>query len=127
MALVALVAALALIEYMVFTGFVGWARGRFKVPAPAVSGSPEFERYFRVQQNTLEQLVIFLPSLFLFGEYVSELWASVLGATFIVGRLLYFMGYVRDPAKRSAGFLLGYLATAGLVLGAAIGATIRLV
>ena len=122
MALIAFVAALALVEYMIFSGFVGWARGRFKVPAPAVSGSPEFERYFRVQQNTLEQLMIFLPSLFLFGQFVSELWAAVLGCGFILGRLLYFIGYVREPSQRSAGFLIGYLSTVGLLLGGVIGA-----
>ena len=124
MALVAFVATLALLEYMVFAGFVGWARGRYEVPAPAISGHPEFERYFRVHQNTLEQLIVFIPSLFLFGQFVSELWAAGLGGAFIAGRALYFLGYVRDPAKRTAGFLIGYLANVGLLVGGLIG-TVR--
>jgi len=122
MAYVALVTALALIEYMVFTGFVGWARGRFGVDAPAISGHPEFERYFRVQQNTLEQLIVFLPALWIFAQFVSAPIATALGAAFIVGRLLYFRSYVRDPKSRTIGFVIGYLSVVILVLGAAGGA-----
>jgi len=123
---VALVAAIALIEYMVFSGFVGWARGRYDVPAPATSGHPEFERYFRVQQNTLEQLVVFLPALGLFAYFVDPLWAAGLGLVFVAGRALYFRTYVQDPARRTAGFLLGFLANVALVLGGAIGSLLAL-
>ena len=126
MALVAIVIALALIEYLVFGLLVGRARVRCKVLAPATTGHPVFERYFRVQQNTLEQLVVLLPSMWLFGMYVSPLWASGLGLLFVIGRVLYLTGYVEDPKKRGAGFGLSFLPTVILSLGALVGAILSL-
>ena len=118
MEFVALVILLALVEYDAFGGLVGWARGKYGVDAPAVSGHPVFERYFRVQQNTLEQLVMFVPSIWLFGTYVNATWAALLGLVFVVGRVLYLVGYVKDPAKREVGFALSSLSVVVLLLGA---------
>ena len=115
---VALVILLALVEYAAFGGLVGWARGKYRVDAPAVSGHPVFERYFRVQQNTLEQLVMFVPSIWLFGTYVNATWAALLGLVFVVARVLYLLGYVKDPAKREVGFALSSLSVVVLLLGA---------
>ena len=126
MALVAIVIALALIEYLVFALLVGRARVRCNVLAPATTGHPVFERYFRVQQNTLEQLIVFLPSIWLFGTYVSPLWAAGLGLLFVVGRVAYMIGYVADPKKRGAGFGLSFLPTAILAVGALVGAILSL-
>ncbi len=81
----------------------GVARAKYKIEAPAVIGHPDFERVFRVQVNTLEQLVAFLPALWLFALYVSPAWASVLGAVWIVGRVLYAVGYVPAADKRGPG------------------------
>lgn len=120
MELVALVITLALLEYMVFSGFVGWARGKFGVKAPAVSGHPEFERYYRVQMNTLEQLMVFIPAILVFGYYGNASWAAGAGVLFLVGRPVYFLGYVKDPAKRGPGFLLGFAANVFLVLGSLV-------
>jgi len=122
MDLVAFVAGLALIEYYVITMQCGRARGRLGVAAPAMSGNPEFERYLRVQYNTIEQLVIFLPALFGFAWFASSGWAAALGIVFIVGRALYARGYVQDPAKRGPGFGLTLLANTVLLLGATLGA-----
>ncbi len=122
MELVALVAGLALIEYYVITLPCGRARGRLGVPAPATTGNPEFERYLRVQYNTIEQLVIFVPALFGFGYFVSPGGAAALGLVFIVGRALYARGYIQDPSKRGPGFGLTLLANSVLLLGATIGA-----
>jgi uncharacterized membrane protein YecN with MAPEG domain len=122
MELVALVAGLALVEYWIFTMQCGRARGRLGVPAPATTGNPEFERYLRVQYNTIEQLVIFLPSLYLFAAFVSESIAAGLGVVFIIGRAVYFRGYVEDPAKRGPGFLLTFVPNLVLLLGGLIGA-----
>ena len=119
---VAIVGLLALLQYVYFGIAVGRARGRYGVPGPAVTGHELFERYFRVQQNTLEVLVVFLPALWLFALYVSTTWAVALGAVYLVGRTLYFVGYVRDPPKREIGFGLSMLPTLALVLGALIGA-----
>lgn len=124
--LVALVGLLALLQYLVFGMLVGRARGKFGVKAPAVTGHEVFERYFRVQQNTLELLVAFLPSLWLFAQYVSEGWAALLGAVYLVGRVLYLRGYVADPSKREIGFALSFLPIVVLLVGALIGVLVPL-
>ena len=122
MAYVDIVTALALLQFLVFGFKVGQARGRYGVKAPAVTGNEIFERHFRIQQNTLEQLIVFLPGLYLFSRYFSPLVAAVLGVIYLVGREVYSAGYVKDPAKRSAGFGLSFLPTVILVLGGLIGA-----
>lgn len=116
------VIGLALVEYMTFSMLVGRARGKFNVPAPATTGNPEFERTFRVHQNTLEQLIVFVPSALIFGRFVSAPIACLLGLVFIAGRALYFRGYVAEASKRGLGFGVGFLANAALLLGAVIGA-----
>lgn len=123
---VALVGLLALLQYLVFGMLVGRARGKYGVKAPAVTGNEVFERYFRVQQNTLELLVVFLPALWLFALYASAGWAAILGATYLVGRVLYFRSYVADPAQRGIGFGLSFLPIVGLVIGALVGVLLPL-
>ncbi len=118
---VAIVTVLLLIQYFVFAILVGRARVQRKVMAPAVTGDEVFERYFRVQQNTHEQLIVVLPVLWLFGWYVQPLVAAAMGLIFIAGRWLYCRDYVRDPAKRGRGFAVGNLAQTVLLLGALIG------
>jgi uncharacterized MAPEG superfamily protein len=120
-ALPALVTLLALAFY-VFTGVkVGWARGRYKIEAPAVTGDPAFERVYRVQMNTLEQLVAFLPALWLAAVFGNPLLASGLGLLWILGRIWYAVGYYRAADKRGPGFGLTIIAFAALWVSAAIG------
>ncbi len=126
MALVAVVIALAVLEFLVFGMLVGRARVRCGVQPPATTGHPVFERYFRVQQNTMEQLVVFIPSVWLFGLYVSPLWAAGLGVLFVIGRALYLTGYVEEPRKRFAGFGLSFLPNVILALGALVGAVLSI-
>jgi glutathione S-transferase len=126
MELVAVVTALVLIQYIVLSVQVGQARGRYGVEAPATTGHPIFERHFRVHQNTLEQLAVFLPALWLFAVYVSAPIAAVLGLVFLVARVLYARGYVADPKQRSTGALLTAITTSVLLLGALIGAVVHL-
>lgn len=126
MKLVSLVAALALIEYTVFFLQAGKARGQYGVAAPATTGHPIFERYFRVQLNTVEQLVIFLPALFMCGYFANEVLAAALGLVFILGRALYARGYVLDPAKRGPGFALTIASNCLLLLGGIIGIVLGL-
>jgi len=121
MAYVHLVIVLALLEFLLFGYAVGRARTRNKVPAPAVSGHEVFDRYFRAQMNTLEQLVVFLPSLWLFAHYLNAWAAVVLGLLFIVGRALYFRGYVQAAESRHAGFVLSAIPNVTLLIGALIG------
>jgi len=124
MELTAIVVGIALLEYIVIVFLCGQARARSGVAAPATSGNLEFERYFRVQQNTLEQLVVFLPAMFLFGHYVSDPIGAGLGAVFVVGRAHYARGYYRDPAQRGPGFGLTVLANTTLTLGGLVGAAV---
>ena len=121
---IAIVTAVALLEYFLFGIEVARARARAGIEAPATVGDEIFERHFRVQQNTLEQLVLFLPALWLFGYYVSPLWGAGLGLVFVVGRFLYARGYVSQPSRRGTGFLVGEVAQALLLLGGLIGAVL---
>jgi uncharacterized MAPEG superfamily protein len=125
MELVAIVSVLALIEYFVFGAIVGRERDRRGVEAPATTGDPIFERYYRVHQNTLEQLIMFLPSVWLFGLYVSTWIAALLGLLFIVARVIYLQAYLADPAKRTLGAALTALSVAVLMLGSLIGALVH--
>ena len=120
-ALTALTTLIAILLYFVVTLNVGRARMKYKIPAPAVSGDPDFERAYRVQMNTLEQLAGFLPALWLFAIYVNPLWASALGVLWIAGRALYAAGYYRAAEKRSAGFGISMLAFIALWFGAVWG------
>jgi glutathione S-transferase len=100
----ALVTILALLFYF-FTGYgVVQARQKFGVPAPAMSGQPDFDRAFRVQMNTLEWMPIFLPLLWLFAFYVSDIGAAVLGLIWIAGRILYMVHYRQAAGRRGPGF-----------------------
>ncbi len=126
MAYVDIVTALALLQFIVFGFRVGGARGKYGIKAPATTGNEVFERYFRVQQNTLELLVAFIPGLYLFAHYFNPLWAAALGLIYLIGREIYAASYVKDPAKRSAGFGLSSLPTLILVAGGLIGAALRL-
>ncbi len=126
MEMLAIVTGLALIEYMVFGFRVGMARGKYEIAAPAISGNEIFERHYRVQMNTVEQLAIFLPALWIFGSFVSAPIGAALGVVFIIGRAIYAVSYVADPKTRTAGFLIGYLSNIALVLGSIGGAAAAL-
>jgi uncharacterized membrane protein YecN with MAPEG domain len=114
----ALVTLLALLVYCWMSVQVGRARGKSGINAPAMTGDEQLERAVRVQSNTLEWLPIFLASLWLFAVYWNELIAAGLGIVWIIGRVIYSVGYMADPAKRSAGFLIQLLASAALLFGA---------
>lgn len=119
---VPLIAVLAIFQFIVFGFLVGKAREKYGVKAPAISGNELFERAFRVQMNTLEQLVCFLPALFLAGAYWPQPYVAILGAVYLVGRTLYQRAYVADPAKRGLGFMLTILPTFLLLIAGLVGA-----
>lgn len=121
---IAIVTALALSQVIVFSYLVGKARGKYGISAPAISGNPNFEREFRVHQNTLEQLVAVIPAMWMFGMYVHALTAAGLGFVFIVSRFIYRKAYLADPKSRSPGFTIGAVCTITLVLGSLIGAAL---
>ena len=116
---VAMITVLALMVYLWQGQRVGSARGRLGVAAPAVTGNPEFERIFRVQANTLESLIVFLPSLWLFSIFTGGDWlAAALGLVWIVGRILYTDAYSREASARGLGFGISAIAMIILLLGA---------
>ena len=119
---IAIVTILALIQYFVFGVQVGQMRVKHGVKAPAITGHPEFERMLRVQQNTLEQLVMFLPALWIYGYFGRPLWAAAAGVVFIIGRFIYKRSYISDPSKRSTGFTISIIATSFLLVAGLIAA-----
>ena len=117
----ALVTVLALLVYVWNFWSAGHARGKHKIAAPATTGHPEFERKLRIQQNMIEQLIVFLPSLWIFCLTLQPLIGAILGLIFVFGRILYSAAYASDPAKRSLGFGLGALPTVILLIGSLVG------
>ncbi|MEA2756290.1 MAG: glutathione S-transferase [Aliidongia sp.] len=120
-ALPELITCLALFVYCWNFAKVGQSRGKYGIKAPAVTGNPDFERAFRVQQNMLEQLIIFLPALWLFCLTLSPLWGSVLGAVWVVGRVVYSVAYYDNAEKRGPGFIISLACSAILLIGGFIG------
>lgn len=124
---VAIVTVLALSQFVWFGLQVGAARRRHQVPAPTMSGHPEFERRFRVHMNTLEQLVVFLPALWMFAVRVNPVWAAGLGVVYLVGRFIYRAAYLKDPASRHNGFVITFLPMAVMLVWVVVDAVIRLI
>jgi glutathione S-transferase len=115
------VTLLALLLYLVLSMGAGRARERYGVKAPAVTGNEHFERAYRVQMNTLEQMVFFLPALWLCAVLLSDIGAAAGGLVWIIGRAMYAVTYMNDPAKRGPSMGITVLAQFGLWLGAAVG------
>ncbi len=124
---VAIVTGIALLQVFVFSVQVGKAREATGTPAPAMSGPPEFERAFRVHQNTIEQLVVFIPSLWMFANYVRPDVAAGLGLVFVIGRQIYRGAYMGDPGKRTLGFATGALSVMVLLIGGIGGAVMSVI
>jgi uncharacterized membrane protein YecN with MAPEG domain len=124
MALIEIVTVLALLQYLFFSIQVGQARQKYGVKAPAVTGHELFERAYRVQMNTLEVLVLFLPALWLAAQHWSPTLVAALGAVYLVGRGLYARSYVQDPASRGLGFVLSIGPAVTLLVAGLVGAVL---
>ena len=116
-----LIVLLALLQYVFFTARVGLARGTYHVDAPACDGDETWNRLFRVQQNTMEQLLVLIPATYASAYYLSGLWVLAPGVLFIFARFLYSAEYLKDPKTRTPGMALTMLANVVLVLGALFG------
>jgi len=121
-----LIVLIALAQYLVFTNQVGLARGKYKVKAPKTTGDENFERIFRVQQNTMEEMIVFIPAIVLFAHFVSSTWALVPGVIYLLGRQIYAWEYMKNPDTRTLGMVLTMLPNIALVLGALIGLVMAL-
>jgi glutathione S-transferase len=122
MELIAIVTGLALLQVFVFAFQVGKKREEHGINAPATSGHPDFERMFRVHQNSIEQIVIFVPGLWMFGFYVNAQIGAGIGLLFVIARQIYRNAYLGDPKNRGKGFGFGALCMVVLLLGGMIGA-----
>ena len=122
-----LVTLLALLEYVAFGILVGRARGKYAIKAPAMSGNEMFERYVRVHYNTLELLILLVPALWIAASYWNPVWMAAIGAVYLIGRVFYLQGYVRDPKTRSLGFGLSMVPILFLLLAALAGVVKSLV
>ena len=121
MALVDLLLVLVLLQYVHFSVLVAKARVTYEVKAPATSGNEIFERYYRVQMNTLELLILLLPGVWLASKYLPAAWVAVLCGIYLLGRVVYLRAYVADPGKRSLGFLLSFAPILVLLLAGLYG------
>lgn len=117
-ALAAIVTLVSLLVYVWMILRIGGARRRPGIDAPAMTGHPELERHLRIQANTVEWLVIYLPSLWLFALYWNDRVAAALGVVWMIGRIVYALGYAADPKRRELGFIIQALATGVLLFGA---------
>jgi len=124
---VTIVTVLILLEFLWLGLLVGKARAKYQIAAPATTGHEIFERHFRVHMNTLEQLILFLPAMWMFALYFDERWAAGLGLVFIAGRAVYAKSYVRDPKSRSLGFAMSSIPMLILLAGSLFGAVRELI
>lgn len=118
---VAFVTLLLLAQYLFFIAMTGKARDELGIKAPATTGDEVFERILRVQLNTLEQLMVTLPALWICAHYFNASFAGIMGLVFFAGRVIYRKAYIADPGTRSTGMILGFLANFLLLISAAFG------
>ncbi len=113
-------ATLGMTAHYVWTAIlVGGARRTYKVKAPETTGPDDFNRVYRAHVNSLEQLVMMLPVLWIFAASVGDRWAALLGLIWVVGRVLYVLAYRAAADKRGAGFMIGFLTMTVGLLGSA--------
>ncbi|RLA41182.1 MAG: MAPEG family protein [Gammaproteobacteria bacterium] len=118
---VAFVTLLLVTQYLYFMAMVGKARGDADITPPAVTGDETFERNLRVQLNTLEQLMVTLPAMWVCAHYFGTAFAGTMGLTFFAGRVVYRSAYLTDPTTRGKGMMIGFLANVALLIAALLG------
>jgi len=121
-----IVTFLALTQFLLFGNQVGGMRVKHGVKGPATTGHEEFERMNRVHLNTMEQLVVFLPALWIHAQYANPLWGALLGLVFIAGRFIYRAEYLKDPGSRSPGFVMSVIPSVTLLTWSLVVAVMRL-
>ena len=126
MGYVAIVTVLILLQYFYFGLASGKARGKAGLEAPAIAGDDLYERKYRIHQNSMEQLVSFLPAMWMFSYYISPVYGAGLGVAFLAGRTIYSAAYAKDPKSRGKGFAIGFFAMLIGLIGTLYGAVVSL-
>jgi glutathione S-transferase len=114
--LIGLVTLFTVLLLAACTAYAGRARGRYGVKAPAVTGPEGFERALRVQGNTNEAALMFLPALWVAAQVHVAWIAAALGALWLVARIWYAVAYANPARNRGPAFALSVAALVGLVL-----------
>jgi uncharacterized membrane protein YecN with MAPEG domain len=125
-AVASLIVVLAAIEVLVLGMLVGRGRATYGVKAPAMSGHPDWERLNRAHQNSIEQLVLFVPLFLSYFAHAGSASAYVLGIVFLVARVLYAWGYIRQAERRSVGAFLTFAVQWWLAVGAVVGLVVKI-
>ncbi len=113
---VVIITALALMQFVFFGIQVGRTRGKAGIKAPVMNGTPELDRMFRVHANTMEQLMLFIPALWLYAYFVKPLWAAGFGVVYLIGRFVYRTAYLKDPGGRTPGYAMTFLPSAVMLV-----------
>jgi len=118
---------IALLQFIFFTGRAGFSREKYDIKAPKTVGNERWERIYRIQQNTMEQLLIFIPGTVIFSLYVSATWVLLPGILFIVGRHIYSRLYLESPENRGPGMVLSFFSNIFLVIAGLVGISMKLI
>jgi glutathione S-transferase len=117
----AFVTLLDMAIYFVIIANVGRARAQYKVKAPSTEGPDPFQRVLRVQVNTVEQLALHLPILWIAAFAMDDAFAASFGVVWALGRVLYARGYYQKAKRRTKGFVIGMVVNGILFVGALAG------
>ena len=102
---------------------VGYLRQTCKVEAPATTGHPDFERGYRTHMNTVENLVLFVPLLWIAAAYYGGTIPFWIGLVWVGSRVVYAFGYAQpNTLLRRPGAVLGVLSLFALLVLGTIGA-----
>jgi glutathione S-transferase len=116
------IVSLLVIPMLIWLGLrVAGAHRKYNVQLPAMAGDPAFDRIYRAHANTLEWLPNFLIPLWLCGYFLSDIGAAAVGVLWLVGRVMYAIGYAKAVDKRIPGFGIQALACLLLLVGAVVG------
>ncbi|HWC62300.1 MAG TPA: MAPEG family protein [Rhizomicrobium sp.] len=121
---VALSAAVTLLAILIAIGFailVARTRRATGIQPPAMAGDPRLERALRVQGNTVEGFIVFVPALWLATLYFQGWVPPVIGLIWCLGRIVFAVGYMQAAEKRHIGFTISILSVLALVILAGIG------
>ena len=119
--LTAIVTLLAILVTIGTAILVARTRRSTGIQPPAMGGDPRLERALRVQGNTVESFIVFLPALWLAALYFQGWVPPVIGLVWCVGRIVFAAGYMSSADRRHVGFTVGMLSILILVILAAIG------